>query len=284
MIRYQQNCAIGVAEKRIISGYYARKIMHIKILLTSLLVTASLAVAAESNIGMVENTTQSAHQETFTLHTKEMLKPYEASYTVRKFGMKATINTTVSVNGDLVVYTKQTRPKGLAKVLLKEATETSVFKVSDTGLTVQKYEYTMLSKDESRNESFMLNPATQTIDGNSRGKTFSLPAKDNLIDRASMEIMLMLDAGKRTNLEYQVVERARVKEYKFDYLGQQDIRTAGSSFTCDVYKVTRSSGKRSTSLCMAEALGFIPAMVTHNENGTELKMMLKNQTLVDLKK
>ena len=98
-----------------------------------------------------------------------------------------------------------------------------------------------------------------------------------------MEIMLMLDAHKRTNLEYNVINRTYVKKYTFEYLGQENIRAAGTDLSCDLYKVTRSSGKRSTSLCMAEALGFLPAMVIHDENG-ETKMMLDSQTLVDLKK
>lgn len=249
--------------------------MNIKIIFTSLLLTLSmLGHTASDNI----------HHETFTLHTKEMLKPFEASYTVRKMGMKAVINTSISIDGDVVTYTKNTKPKGMAKMFLKEATETSIFKVTNSGLNVQKYEYTMRSKDESRNESFALNTTTKTIDGNSRGKVFSIPAKDNLIDRASMEILLMLDASKRSNLEYKVVDRGYVKAYKFDYLGQQSVRTAGSDFTCDMYKVTRSSGKRSTSLCMAEALGFMPAMAIHKENSNEFKMMLTKQTLVDIKK
>jgi len=242
-----------------------------KIILLTCLLGFSTSLYAQGDV---------AHRETYTLHTKELIKPYQASYTIRKFGMKAVINTSVKTENGRFTYTKHTKPKGLAKMVLKEATETSVFSVTETGLKVHEYELITVGKDASRNESFALDEYTQQISGISRGTAFNLPAQENLIDRASMEIMLMLDAGKRSDLEYKVVDGQWVKDYKFEYLGQQNVKTAGSSYTCDVYKVVRSSGKRSTSLCLAELLGFLPVMVTHEDDGNEFKAMMSSQNLL----
>lgn len=217
--------------------------------------------------------------ESYTLTTSETIKPFAASYVVRKLGMKAEINTSISIDGDRYIYTKNTKPKGMAKLFLKEATETSVFTHQDGKLGLIEYAYAMQSKDEKRNENFSFDKSLKRVVGNSRGNDFSLEVEENLMDRASMEIALMMDAGKRTDLDYRIVDRGRIKDYKFTYEGQQSIKAAGEKYNCDMYKVSRSSGKRSTSMCLAEALGFLPIMVIHDENGTELKMLLTKQNL-----
>ncbi len=217
--------------------------------------------------------------ESYTLTTSETIKPFEASYVVRKMGMKAEIKTSVRVDGEHYIYTKKTKPKGMAKMFLKEANETSIFSHQGSKLGLIAYTYAMQSKDDSRDEKFLYDATQQQVVGNSRGTDFSLAVEDNLMDRASMEIALMMDASKRADLDYRVVDRGRVKDYKFNYEGQQSIKAAGEKYTCDMYKVSRSSGKRSTSMCLAEALGFLPVMVIHDENGTELKMLLTKQNL-----
>lgn len=217
--------------------------------------------------------------ETFTLNTTETIKPFEASYVVRKMGMKAVINTSIKVDGDNYTYTKNTKPKGMAKMFLKEANETSIFTHQQGNIGLKEYDYAMQSKDTSRNEKFYFDDSEKQIVGNSRGTEFSLALEDNLMDRASMEIALMLDASKRTDLDYRVVDRGRIKDYTFIYQGQQQVKAAGKNYTCDKYTVSRSSGKRSTTMCLAEALGFLPVMVIHDENGTELKMLLTKQNL-----
>jgi len=179
-----------------------------KILLPAVsLVTSALTFCALSLYTPVFAQSAQKHQETYTLYTTELIKPYEASYTVRKFGMKAYIDTSLTINDDdVVTYTKHTKPKGLAKRFLNEATETSVFKITENGLQVQTYSLTASGKDSSRDEYFSIDSVNQTISGEARGKKFNAAASDNLMDRASMEIMLMLDANKRTNLSYEIVD------------------------------------------------------------------------------
>ncbi len=240
-----------------------------KCILISLYMMAGVALAQQG----------SPVNESYTLNTSETIKPFSASYVVRKLGMKAEIKTSVTIDGDRYIYTKNTKPKGMAKMFLKEANETSVFTHQAGKLGLIEYAYAMQSKDESRNEKFSFDASQKMVVGNSRGNDFSLALEENLMDRASMEIALMLDAGKRTDLDYRVVDRGRVKDYQFSYEGQQSIKAAGENYTCDMYKVSRSSGKRSTSMCLAESLGFLPVMVIHDENGTELKMLLTKQNL-----
>lgn len=238
-------------------------------LIAGLLLSTSLLVAETTN----------PVSKTYTLNTVETIKPYKASYVVKKMGMKAVINTSISFENGRFVYTKNTKPKGMAKMFLREANEVSIFSQVDGQLKAHQYTYTMQGKDQDRNENFQVDDYTKEIVGTSRGTEFSLPVEEQLLDRASMEIALMLDAGKRQDLNYRVIDRGRIKDYKMVYKGQQQVKAAGEKYTCDMYKVSRSSGKRSTSLCLAEELGFLPVMAIHDENGTELKMMLTKQNL-----
>lgn len=217
----------------------------------------------------------------FTLHTHPVLKPYEATYEVKKYGMRARIDISLTLDGERFTYVKSTRPKGMARMFLDSAVETSIFTVEGEQIVLHEYLYKLESDKGDRDEYFSSDPDNHTISGSTRGREFSVELEPGLVDRASMEVLLMLDAEKKAPLDYRVLHRGRVKDYEFQYQGKKQLRTRYGDMQCDQFKVVRSSGERSTSLCLSEELGYLPLSVTHEEDGREFVMNLVDQNRID---
>ena len=206
------------------------------------------------------------------------LKPFTANYEVVKFDLRlGDIKVKLEPHENQFIYSKQSKTRGLAALFRDEKVmEKSILQPSEAGLRVLGYNYRLARGDNIREDSFRFD-SPEKVNGVYKNHPFSLTVPPGTLDRSSIELALMQDAGPdKHRLSYSVVEKNRLKTFDFQFKGEQTIDTPAGKFQCYDYKVIRSSGKRSTTLCLAPALDNLPIKITHNEKGTEFYMLLKS--------
>lgn len=213
----------------------------------------------------------------FTVTAAE-LKPFTATYEAIKFDLVlGEIKVSLQPEGKHFIYSKASTTKGLVALFRNEQVqEKSTLAVSEKGLRVLDYQYQLKRGDDNRTDSFTFESAKK-VNGIYKDQPFSLDVPQGTLDRSSIEVALMRDADPNAKkLNYTAVEKDKLKTYNFQYQGEQTVETPAGKFQCLSYKVVRSSGKRSTTLCLAPELNNLPVKITHDEKGTEFYMVLKS--------
>ncbi len=93
-----------------------------------------------------------------------------------------------------------------------------------------------------------------------------------------MELHLMdaLSAGKPLN--YKVVSRGKLQDYRFRKLGKETITVPAGEYECEKVEVVHQGGERQTTLWLAPKLGYAIVQVRHKEDGDVIETRLKQYT------
>ena len=210
-------------------------------------------------------------------HDLTLPPAFTAIYTVKKAGLTLG-DVTISLRYDngRYRYHKKTRSRGLLALFRKDViNETSEGRIDDGRLTMDRYTYVHETGKRTMRHTVRL-VAPNRIEEHYKGKEYRYRVPDNTLDRAASEIALMRDARlDKPQLAYNIAERGRAKKLEFIRLGERERNTAAGRFDCREYRVNHNSKKRSTTLCIAPKLDYLPVTVTHVEKGTSFTMWLK---------
>lgn len=201
---------------------------------------------------------------------------FEAIYTIRKAGMNlAKVVITLERNGTRYRYSKHTRTKGVLSLIRKDKiSEISTGTLDTSLIRPQQYDYRHKRGSKLRESHFILD-GKGSASGKHKSRVFDIPVPKNTLDRASVELALMRDAATTTEaLEYPVVDRGKLSTQRFEPRGKKTVKLPSGDMECRMYHVARSSKNRSTELCVAPELGFLPIQAIHNEKGTTVEMLL----------
>ncbi len=206
------------------------------------------------------------------------LSGFEAVYEVRAAGLLlGDAKVTLTLEGDRFVYDKQTVSRGLMSLVRKESvSETSTGTLGGDGaIRVQAYQYRQKKGGESREDSLRFASPTR-ISGVYKQQSYELDVPAGTLDRTAVELALMRDAdkGRGEPLEYSVVERGKLKEYRFRHDGTVKVTVPAGPFECEQFSTMHDSDKRRTSFCLAPALRNLLVRASHEENGVEIDMVL----------
>ncbi len=208
---------------------------------------------------------------------------FTAVYTVKKAGLTlGDVKISLRYDNDRYRYHKETRSRGLLALFRRDViNETSEGRVEDGRLTMDRYRYV---RDDGKRR---LRNTIRLLEGDRiveryKEKDYDYQVPANTLDRASVEIALMRDAGlDRERFGYDIAERGRSKRLEFQRVGKRRVDTPAGRFDCVEYRVERHSRKRSTSLCLAPELNYLPVTITHVEKGTSFTMFLKAYHPID---
>ncbi len=171
------------------------------------------------------------------------------------------------------VYRKFTQTRGLMSWFRNDTIEEiSKGEVDGNRIRSQFYLYEYKKRGKVKRSTVKFPRVGEAV-AQRRGKTYVLKTPAATYDRASVELALMRDAGADV-LEYSVVEKGKLVDYRFKSLGEKVLDLPAGLFHCQEYEVVRSHSNRSTSMCLASEVANLPVWATHNEKGTTLKMSL----------
>lgn len=214
----------------------------------------------------------------FAQQAMALPKAFQANYTVSKGSLSlGNLHASLKYTANNYHYHKYTKSTGLAAMLTGiKITENADGIFSGENMTPQNYLFNQSRKKKSRIDKAIF--TNGQVAGSYKNKPYSLSVSPGTQDRASLELVLARDLAKnKKDLNYTVVERGKLKNYKFQKLGYQKIKTSAGEFNAMKVKVVRDqSSKRETIFWLAKEVDFLPVKIRHTEKGNVITTIIKN--------
>lgn len=216
----------------------------------------------------------------FTTQAVQALpKAFQANYSVAKGNITlGQLNASLTYSGNRYEYLKSTKATGIAAALTGiKVTEKTDGQFAGENIVPQNYLYDQSRRNKSRIDKihFSGNHAS----GSYKNKKYNLPVQPGIQDRASLELVLASDIRRnKLRLNYTVVERGKIKQYNFQKLGVEQIKTSAGTFNTQKIKVVRKGKKRETIFWLAKEIDYLPAKIRHTEKSDVITTVIKSYT------
>lgn len=214
---------------------------------------------------------------------------HRATYLVEKYG-STVAKTTLSFfqkDGQLH-YTSSSTAEGLAAIFTSDTiTENSTleYQQSDPYPRLLNYSYSR-KKKQKYNQTINIkwdDKQATTITSQYRNETTKLIEPGPVWDKLSVQLALINDintAKPNDLLAYKVIDKNSLKEYKFEYLGDESLVLNNQNYQTKKLKRIHTSGRRMTIMWLATELSYIPvAIEQHKDKEIHWQMKLDNISL-----
>lgn len=208
--------------------------------------------------------------------TKEpALVPYHLVYDATIKGMDIQAERQLIREGDSFELESK------ASTLLASITEQGTFKIGPTGNIVgQQYTYERNIFGIKKNESLAYDRSAGIAHYQTKKKQRQIELNGDYLDKLTYQIQLQRDLIKgKTPLQYQVIDRGKIKSYNFEIMGEEIVDTAlGPISAIKVHRI-REDSDRETYLWFAPHMNYLLVQIWQNEDGDDHRITLKEGTL-----
>jgi len=167
----------------------------------------------------------------------------------------------------------------LAFVRDDDVLETSLFELTEEHIRPLSYQYAQSLGDEQRNIGLHFNWQELTLTNSSKGHDWTLPLTKGVLDKALMQVALMLDLNDSgQSLSYQIADGGRLKTYAFSHLGNETIKLGKTSY--DTIKLARKKDDKPliTYYWCAKDLHYLPVLLQREKKYGTFEMRLLTVT------
>lgn len=195
----------------------------------------------------------------------EPLPDFEARYTVRYGPLKGVMVLRLSRRGNGYTYETSLQPKGLASLFVRGMIHETTNLIDD-GVTVRPVDYTSIDRiaDPVRTTRYFF--SDERVAGNYKGRQIELPMRAGGHNRISVHIALMIALRRGVAINgFPIFDRAQWKEYRFEVIPHQIVRTASGKYDTIEVRYTSADGDKGSSLYFAPSLSYLPVMVAYRE-------------------
>lgn len=203
------------------------------------------------------------------------LPDFQATYTLRRNGVavgELRLELTQMQDGKYR-YSSVSRATGLiAWFYGGRIEESSIWQMVDDRPRPDEYHYFHNKRKHHRKVDIAFDwrhlKATNKVNNDPWKMTIPPSAQDKLVYQ--LTLMQDLSAGK-TALEYQIADGGTLKNYRFNMLGQETVKTPLGNLMAQ--KLERDEDKRNTTLWCADQLQFLPIRIRQTDtDGTRLSL------------
>lgn len=210
------------------------------------------------------------------------LHPFTAEYQLSRGNMligKVTNRLSLEADGGYS-YTSITKPVGIVAAFSDDLiTETSQGKLIGTQVIPSLYvfEHKRKKHPKLRKQQFDWSAHKLTILEPKPVKTRDIP--DGAQDKASMILAMMQAMTANTiNIEIQVADKSRLKEYLMRVQGKEQIQSNGTGYACIKLTESGAGGDPATSFWLAPELNYLPVQIEKLEKKDTYTMTLMKYT------
>lgn len=202
---------------------------------------------------------------------------FQASYTVSAKGLDMGImNASLRYDGETYTYQKTTKANGLAALLSGDTLiERSTGKKQAAQLIPEHYLHHHKNKRKDRKDEFRFTTPTQ-VDGTFDSNAYQLNVPKGALDMAALELSLMDALATNQALNYRVVSKGKLQDYRLRKLGKETIEVPAGSYECEKLEVIHDNDKRQTTLWLAPKLDYAIVQVRHKEDDDVIETRLKH--------
>ena len=208
--------------------------------------------------------------------TKEpALVPYHLVYDATIKGMDIQAERYLAREGDSYKLVSK------ADTLLASITEKGTFKIDSAGnILGQQYTYERNIFGIKKNESLTYDRAAGVANYQKKKKQRQVKLDSNYLDKLTYQIQLQRDLIRgKTPLQYQVIDRGKIKQYNFEIIGEEIVDTTlGPINTVKVHRIRKDSD-RETYLWFAPQMNYLLVQIWQNEDGDDHRITLKEGTV-----
>ncbi|HLU04913.1 MAG TPA: DUF3108 domain-containing protein [Woeseiaceae bacterium] len=198
----------------------------------------------------------------------EPLPDFEASYTVRYGPLSGVMVLRLSRHGNGYTYETSLKPKGLAS-LFARGTIHETTNLVDDGVTVRPVDYTSIDRIANPVRTTRYFFYDERVAGEYKGRQIELPMRTGGHNRISVHVALMIALRRGIAIGgFPIFDRAQWKEYRFQVIPEQVVKTASGEFETIEVRYTSSDGDKGSSLYFAPSLSYLPVMVAYREEGS----------------
>ena len=202
---------------------------------------------------------------------------FKADYSVARGSMKlGNLHASLNYSGNNYQYKKYTKSTGLAALVTGiKITENTNGQLSGLEVIPKNYLFNQSRRSKSRVDKAEFSGRNAV--GSYKDTPYNVVIPIGTQDRASLELVLARDiAQNKSRLQYNVLERGKIKQYKFQKMGNEQIKTPAGVFTATKVKVVRAGKKRETVFWLAKKIDYLPVKVKHTEKGEVITTVISN--------
>jgi len=173
--------------------------------------------------------------------------------------------------------TSTTRNSGLLSFIQQQKlVESSLFELIDGQIRPIQYRYLKQSKQAEKDVRLDFNWQQLSVTNASDGDSWKMPISNGVLDKALMQIALMLDL-KQSNkaISYQVADGGKLKQYHFEPLGDDKTRIKGKWQQTQKFARRKGQHKSITYYWCAPALHNLPVLLQREKKYGTFEMRLQ---------
>ena len=172
--------------------------------------------------------------------------------------------------------TSTTETSGLLAFVRKDdVVETSEFTVVAGKLRPLNYHYSEQLGDGVKDVNLIFDWPKKRVTNRRNGDSWRMAISDGVIDKALMQIALMMDLSqKNESLSYQVADGGRLKTYQFKHQGFEKIRVNEKDYQTIKLARTKDDKPLITHYWCAPSLHMLPVLLTRKKSYGTFSMEL----------
>lgn len=198
-------------------------------------------------------------------------QPFLASYSVNYRGLNAG-TTEVELKPDgagRYQYSSRANARGMYRVFFsEEITQTTWLTLDEGGVQPLRYRADDGSKDTERDIALDFDWDAGRVTGVAEEKSVALAVQPGAQDAMSIQIAVMNDLARGARpASYPMVDKDRVKEYRYVHEGEARLKTALGDIDTVIYRTERAGSKRATRTWYAPSLGYVAVQAERLKEG-----------------
>lgn len=205
------------------------------------------------------------------------IPPFQAEYQLKHNGIEIGRVKLSLTQKDSHRYTltSHTETSGLLSFVRDDdVIETSHFEINQGRPRPTTYQYQEHLGDGRKNVSLIFNWASLSVSNDSKGHIWHLDIEKGVVDKALMQIALMLDLNTSSNLSYKVADGGKLKTYNFSAQGTEIITLGDTSYQTIKLTRTKDDKPRITYYWCAKELHNLPILLQRKKAYGTFEMRL----------
>ncbi len=210
------------------------------------------------------------------------LKPYTAIYQTKMKGMSVSAERKLKADSDGNYVLSMNTSSMMVKIK-----ESSRFRLNKQQIISQHYRYEQSGAGKKRKNKLSFDWDNKITTDKGYEPAISLEVPEGTLDRLNSQLQIRLDLANPTNKElptYSVVDKKRLKEYDFEIIGEELLKTPVGRLNTVKIQRQRAKSKRKTYIWYAKDWDyFLVKLEQVEDDGGKYELNLKEATINGVK-
>jgi len=182
-----------------------------------------------------------------------------------------------ALNNNRYKLTSITHSSGLLSFIQNhKLIESSLFELHNGKIRPLNYQYLKQSSKQEKDVRLTFNWQQLKVTNTAADQSWSMPISEGVLDKALMQIALMLDISDSDNtINYQIADGGKLKQYHFKPLGSDNTKISGKQYKTLKFARTKGRHKNITYYWCAPTLHNLPVLLQREKKYGQFEMRLQ---------